>query len=190
MLPWNVEMVIWIDDALGIEVLGVAAGKTNFAHRLTTADWAEAKAFARAAGFPGHHLVARPEHEDDPRIHKGIADWTSLKEAFHWARGEAANGRAFLETDMRAHANPTRMENIRVAAEDLASKLSSLCPACGAPGFWTIERVAGLPCADCGAPTCETHAQVYGCLKCVHRVTRERTDLQYADPGRCDYCNP
>lgn len=189
MFSVNLEMIVWIDDSLSIEVVGVVSGKTNFAHRLA-ADWAEAEAFARTTGFPEHHLVVRPQNESDPRIRKSIADWDSLQEAFRWACTLAANGRAFLETDMRAHANPTRMENIRAAAENLTRKLSSPCPACGAPGFWTVERVAGLPCADCGAPTREIRAKVYGCLKCVHRVTRACTDLQYADPGRCDYCNP
>lgn len=189
MFSWNLEMIVWIDDSLGIEVVGAASGKTNFAQRLA-AHWAEAEAFARATGFPEHHLVVRPQAEADPRIRKGIADWDSLEEAFRWACTSAANGRAFLETDMRAHANPTRMENIRAAAEDLTRKLSSPCPACGVPGFWVIERVAGLPCAGCGAPTRETRAEVHGCLKCGHRLTRERTDRAYADPGRCDYCNP
>lgn len=82
------------------------------------------------------------------------------------------------------------MEMIRLAAEDLVAKLGSPCPACGAPGFWLIERVAGLPCGDCGASTRETRAEVHGCLKCAHRETRERPEPQYADPGRCDYCNP
>lgn len=59
-------------------VLEAASGKTNFAHRLT-ADWSEAEAFARAAGFPEHGLVVRPRHEDDPRIRKGIAGWQALR---------------------------------------------------------------------------------------------------------------
>jgi len=189
MLPWNVELLIWIDAERGLEVAGVAQGKTNFAH-LLAADWTAAEAFARQSGFPEHHLVVRPEAEEDARIRKGIAAWAELEAAFAWALAQSASRRVFLETDMRAHANPTRMENIRVAAEDLARKLCSLCPACAAPGFWLVERVAGLPCEDCGAPTRETRAEVHGCLKCAHRVTRERTDRQSADPGRCDYCNP
>ena len=188
MFPWNVEMIVWIDDSLGIEVVGAASGKTNFAHRLA-ADWAEAEAFARASGFPEHHLVARPEHEDDPRIHKGIADWTSLKEAFQWARGEAENGRAFIETDMRAHANPTRMETIAQATRDLAHKLCSRCPVCGAPGFQLAERVPGLPCEDCGAPTRQASAEIHRCAKCAHQVTVARPEA-VAPPQRCDYCNP
>ncbi len=189
MFPWNVEFLIFLDDERGLEVVGVAQGAANFSHLLTD-DWAAVEAFAKQAGFPAHHLVVRPEGEDDPRIRKGIAAWAELEAAFISALAESANGRVFVETDVRAHANPTRMDNIRLAAEDLVKKLSSFCPACGTPGFWIVERVVGLACADCGAPTRETRAEILGCLKCAHRETREQTDWQSADPGRCDYCNP
>ena len=189
MAPWNVEMIVWIDDISGIEVVGVASGKTNFSHLLTT-DWEQAEAFARATGFPEHGLVVRPRHEDDTRIRKGITDWETLRETFRWACSESDNGHAFLETDVRAHMNPMRMDIVAEATRNLARKLCSLCPACKTPGFQIVERVPGLPCKDCGAPTRETRAEVYGCLRCAHRVTRERTDQTYADPGRCDHCNP
>ena len=189
MLPWNVEFLVWIDDGRGLEVVGMAQGKTNFSH-LLTADWGAVETFARQSGFPAHHLVVRPEGQGDSRIRKGISVWAELKAAFAWALEQSANGRVFLETDVRAHANPTRMDNIRRAADDLARKLCSPCPACGAPGFWIVERVGGLACADCGAPTRETRAEVCGCRQCEYRLVRERTDRQYADPGRCDNCNP
>ncbi|MFY9343195.1 MAG: DUF6671 family protein [Planctomycetota bacterium] len=189
MLPWNVEVLVFIDEEAGLDLVGLAQGKANHVHSLT-GDWAQARAFAGQAEFPAHHLVVRPEGENDPRIRKGIAAWGEFEEAFASARAQSASGRVFLESDLRAHANPTRMEMIRLAAEDLAKRLLSPCPACGAPGFWVVERVAGLPCGDCGASTRETRAEVHGCLRCEHRETRERTDRQYADPGRCDCCNP
>jgi hypothetical protein len=189
MFLWNVEFLIWIDDRLDLEIVGVAQGKTNSAHVLA-ATWEDVEAFARQAGFPEHYLTVRPQDEHDSRLSKDIAEWEELREVFRRACAQAANGHAFIETDLRAHANPTRRENIRWAAEDLLKKLGSLCPACGAPGFWHVERIAGLPCGDCGAPTRETRAEVHGCLKCAHRETRKRTDRQHADPGRCDYCNP
>ena len=189
MFPWNVEFLIFIDDERNLEITGVAQGKASFAHLLAT-DWVAAEAFARQAGFPAHHLVVRPEGEDDPRLCKGIAAWTDLETAFARALEQSANRRVFLETDVRAHANPTRMENIRLAAEDLVKKLGSFCPACGTPGFWLVERIAGLPCSDCGAPTRETRAEVRGCIKCAQRLTQERSDRQFSDPARCDYCNP
>lgn len=189
LFPWNVELLVFIDDECGIEVTGMAQQATRFAH-LLTGDWEQAAQFARQAGFPAHHLVVRPQGQDDPRIEKGLASWTALEAAFYRARGEAENGQVFLENDLRAHAHPTRMDVIRLAAEDLAAKLNSPCPACAMPGFQVVERLRGLPCADCGTPTREIRADIHGCLKCAHRETRERAGVEHADPGRCDYCNP
>jgi len=189
LLPWNIELLLLIDDERGIEVTGVAQQSTRFDHLLTD-DWERAKQFAAQAGFPTHYLVVRPQCQDDSRVEKGIDTWAALEAAFQRARGQAENGQVFLESDVRAHAHPARMAVIRMAAEDLATKLNSLCPACGTPGFWTVERVAGLPCADCGAPTREIRAIINGCLQCDHRETHQQTGVEYADPGRCDYCNP
>lgn len=188
MFAWNVEMVVWIDDTRDIEVVGVASGKTNFSH-LLTADWEQAETFARTTGFPEHGLVVRPRHEDDPRIRKGIADWETLRETFRWACGEADNGCGFLETDVRAHMNPMRMEIIAQATRDLARKLCTLCPVCNTPGFQIVERVPGLPCEDCGTPTKEAQADIHRCIKCGHQVMVERPD-KVAPMSRCDFCNP
>ncbi len=189
MLPWNVEILLWIDDALGIEVLGRADGAANFAHRLAK-EWSDVEAFAGQSGFPEHQLVVRPEHDGDPRVRKGIANWQVLEAAFFEARALSENARVFVETDVRAHANPTRMLVIRRAAEDLAARLGSACPFCATPGFWVVERLAGLACADCAAPTQETIADVLGCVRCEHRETRQREGRLGADPAHCGYCNP
>lgn len=189
MLSWNVELLIFIDDGRGLEITGVAHAAANFDHQLVS-DLAGAEAFARKAGFPEHHLVVRPQGEDDQRIRKGIATWSALEDAFAVALSQSTNGRVFLETDVRAHANPTRMDNIRLAAVDLVRKISSLCPACGIPGFWIVERVEGLPCAQCSAPTRETRAEIHGCIKCSYRITRDCPGKPAVDPSRCNYCNP
>lgn len=189
MLPWNVEILVFIDGERDIEVVGHAQGAARHAHLLTN-DWQASVAFTSEADFPRHQLVVRPESENDSRMKKGIATWEGLEAAFAWAKTQSANGMVFLENDLRAHANPSRMERIREAAEDLVARLKSRCPACGAPGFWMVERIAGLPCADCGIPTRETRADVYGCVKCAHREVRERAKPSHADPSRCDYCNP
>lgn len=186
-LPWNAELLLLVDDLRGIEVAGWAQQATRFGHTLTD-DWREARRFAAEAGFPDHHLVVRPAQQDDVRVEKGIADWATLADAFARAQAAADNGLVFLEHDARAHAHPTRRDAIRLAAENLRDKLLSLCPACGTPGFWLIERLPGLPCADCGAPTREPSAEAWGCLKCAYREAR--TIAGQADPGRCDVCNP
>ena len=188
MLPWNRELLIWIDDRLGIEVIANSAGKTNFSHRLVES-WEEAADFARSAGFPEHHLVVRPEDENHPELRKGLADWPSLEDAVTWALNFAPNRRAFVETDMRAFANPTRLENIRLAAVDLGRRLSSFCPACSAPGFALAGQVRGLPCEDCGTPTNEVKADIHRCVRCEHQMLVER-EREYASARYCDYCNP
>lgn len=189
MTPWNTELIVFIDHIRSLEVVGLAQGCGNFSH-LRTNEWSVLEAFARNTGFPEQQLVVRPQDEYDQRIRKGIHTWPELEAALDWAAAEAGNGLACVETDGRAHANPLRMAMIGLAAKDLAAKLASLCPACGTPGYWQVDRVAGLRCADCGAPTRETHAQVYGCQKCVHRETHAISGTDYADPGRCDSCNP
>ena len=188
MLPWNRELLIWIDDRLVIEVIATSAGKTNLSHRLIESS-EEAEDFARLAGFPEHYLVIRPADENHPELRKGLADWASLEDAVTWALNFAPNRRAFIETDMRAFANPTRLETIRLAAEDLARRLTSLCPACSAPGFALAGQVRGLPCEDCGAPTNEVKADVHRCVRCEHQMLVER-EREYASARYCNYCNP
>lgn len=188
MLPTNRELLIWIDDRLGIEVVASSVGKTNLSHCLVES-WKEAENFARSAGFPEHHLVVRPVDENHPELRKGLADWDSLKDAVAWALDLAPNRHAFIETDMRAFANPTRMANIRLAAENLAQRLTSLCPACGAPGFFPSGQVRGLPCEDCGIPTSQAKADVHSCVRCEHQVLVNR-EREYAPARHCDYCNP
>ncbi len=187
--PWNVELLVLLDDDHGIELVGVAQGKAVFDHSLV-GSWDAACTFARKNAFPSHHLILRPEGENDPRIRKGIDSWAALEGHFARACEEAANGRVFLETDGRAQANPTRMALIGRAAENLVEKVRSRCPACSLPGFWVVERVPGLPCADCGEPTNEIQADVHACVKCPHRERRERTARHVADPAYCPHCNP
>jgi len=188
MLPYNNELLIWIDDRLGIEVVATWSGKTNFAHQVVNS-WADAEAFAKSAGFPEHHLIVRPKDENHPEFRKGLRDWSSLQEAVAWAMDLDPNRQAFIETDMRASVNPTRMENIRLAAEELARRLNSHCPSCDAPGFGKAGIIRGLPCEDCGLPTEEAKADIHRCVRCEHQsvVDRER---RFAAARYCGYCNP
>ena len=82
MLPWNSELLIWIDDRLGIEIVATSAGKTNFFHRLVDS-WVEAEDFARLVGFPEHRLVVRPADKNHPEFRKGLADWACFHRDQH-----------------------------------------------------------------------------------------------------------
>lgn len=188
MLPYNLELLVWIDDRLGIEVVASVSGRTNFAHKTVT-DWEEAKRFALSVGFPEHYLIVRPSDEHHPEFRKGLSDWDNLQEALNWALNSSPARQAFIETDMRAFANPTRMQNIQRAAETLAHKLLTLCPACGTPGFAKSSVIRGLPCEDCGQPTEEAKADIHRCVRCEYQTVIER-ETGFATAGKCGYCNP
>ena len=189
MLPWNVEMLVLVDERWGIEVTATAQAPGRSAH-LRSADWPAVEAFARREGFPDHALVMRPHDQDDPRMRKGIATWQALETAFHACAAASPERCVFVEHDLRAFANPTRMANIGNAAHDLLQRLSSRCPACGAPGYWVTHRTPGLPCRECGTPTRLPAGETLGCLKCSHVEHRPAGDPRGADPQHCDQCNP
>lgn len=123
-------------------------------------------------------------------MRKGVSEWSELKEAYEWAKDISPDGSVFLETDMRAFANPTRMSIIAKAAEVLAKKINSFCPRCNAPGYSIKESLAGLRCRACGQKTENFYADVYSCELCEHTETKERENLTAADPMYCGYCNP
>jgi hypothetical protein len=189
LFAWNIELLVLIDDRLGIEVVGIAQGIGRSSH-LQTDDWQAVESFASSEGFPQHHLVMRPEGQNDARIHKGIADWTRLRACFDECLAQSSNRQVFVETDLRAFANPTRMQQIERAAQDLLQRIQSRCPVCQAPGYWVTERQPGLPCSDCGLPTAIYCNEVRQCVGCRHQSVQARTDVTAADPRHCPSCNP
>ena len=189
LFPWNVEVLILIDDRLAIEIVAVAQGPAQSGH-VHTKDWKEVEVFARKEGFPAHQMVIRPRDQHDPRITKGIANWDQLREKFDESQAMSSNGKVFVEADLRAFGNPTRMKRIGEAAEDLLKRLQSHCPACNHPGFWIVARQAGLPCGVCRTPTSTYVSEIRECPSCHHRTTTIREDLRVADPANCPRCNP
>ncbi|MDO9159062.1 MAG: hypothetical protein Q7U45_06335 [Burkholderiaceae bacterium] len=189
LFPWNIELLVLVDDILGVEVVGIAQGPACNQTGVV-ADWAAAERLALEAGFPTHWLVVRPNGEDDPRVIKGIASWPALRTAFEAAQAQSDGGLVWLESDLRAMANPSRQALIVQAGHDLVRRWRSLCPVCAAPGFWPVAVVRGLPCAACGTPTRERQGERWACVRCTHTLERALTGAQRADPSRCDRCNP
>jgi len=189
MFPWNVELLVWLDDSLGIEVVSMAQGAARSAH-LQSGDWVEVEAFAARIDFPSHQLILRPQNQHDPRIHKGIADAARLKACFDECLAQSSNQQVFVEVDLRAFANPSRMRTIEQAARDLLARIQSRCPECETPGYWVTERLPGLPCSGCGLPTSSYRTEVWSCLRCEHQSQKARTDRTHTEPSHCDYCNP
>ena len=188
LMPWNIELLVWLDDAHQIEVVGMAQGPARSLHR-GLRSWPELEKFAHEAGFPEHHLVLRPQSEDDPRTRKGLHAWAELERAFDACQREASNQMVYAENDHRAFGSPTRQAMIVRATADLLQKLQSTCPQCTLPGFAVSGHTPGLPCRLCGHPTRLARAYTWRCASCGHHRD-EPVRQAHADPGRCDHCNP
>jgi len=188
-MPWNTEVVLWLDRGSGLEVTGFAHSPAQSLHRMVSS-LPELERFAAEAGFPEHQLVLRPDHPEHPAMHKGLRDHEALTKAFHLAQALSAHGGVFVENDLRAFANPTRQKTILQATDQLIQKLLSLCPNCATPGYWLSEQIPGLPCRDCGQLTRLAKAEIWRCPKCPHEEQRTHHKPTWADPARCDFCNP
>ena len=185
------ELVLLIDRETGLELAGNYAGpETNFAH-VVVSSLAEARAFAERSGFPAHGLIVMACQDGQPApallIDKEVTDADRLEATVRETLRLC--GAAYIEADMRAHRNPTRMTAIARATRDLVRRFNSRCPRCSWPGFDVTRRIPGLRCSECSTPTRRTLAEQVGCLHCGHLEERP-TSTPAADPGECDVCNP
>jgi hypothetical protein len=148
-------------------------------------------AFAARMGFPQHHLVLKPQRQwgSGDAVHKGIKDSDTLSATSERMLSE--HGALWVESDLRAMANPTRMGVIREAAERFATELARTCPHCGLFHFAVCEALWGLPCSQCGFSTRSPRAYLRSCRGCGHQQEAPRPDQKtFEDPQSCDLCNP
>jgi len=185
--PWlpfgaaGVETLGFVDAGRGLELtLSAVSRRTNFAHH-DVQDGEDLAPFLARVGFPAHALVVKGT--DGNAMTTGVADRATLS--------RLAQPGTRLETDMRAHLNPTRMAAIRALGARLATQLACLCPACTCPGWGQIDVERGLPCSSCGSATQGVQAIIDGCSACGHQQSRPRPDgVTAAEPANCDWCNP
>lgn len=183
------EMLVLVDRANNLQIAARALStETNFNAR-DVASENELMAFAQEVGFPAHGLILRRSQTSFEGIIKGITSAHDLRDGFNRLMSEY--GRVYVETDMRAHLNPTRMKVIEEATLNLLDKLGSLCPQCQTPGYSVTQAKKGLPCGLCGMPTATVRSHVYTCTHCAfsHEVDFPGGQTTQ-DPMYCDFCNP
>ena len=185
----NDELVMLLDTKNNLEIVArELSTETNFAAQ-TIKNEAELIDFAESVQFPSHGIILRKAEKDYSKIYKGITNWDDLK--LHFEEIKKENGTAYIETDMRALFNPTRMKNIQKATQKLIEKMKSCCPSCQTPGFDVTEVILGLPCEWCGKPTASTLKYQLTCKKCSH--TEEQLyplNKSVESPEFCNACNP
>ena len=195
LLPVGHEWLCFVDRRDGLVISEqLLSRSTNYSS--CRGDNPEAIAgWLQQVGFPSHGLMVRPLEATPATgagwLAKGVHSPPQLAALMAEAVRRSPLRQAWLETDMRAHCNPTRRRAIRQLAFRLVRRVASPCPACRAPGWGPVDTTAGLPCRDCGLATALVKAEVLGCSVCTHRQSRPRPDGQaWADPMHCAYCNP
>jgi predicted Zn-ribbon and HTH transcriptional regulator len=183
------EFILLIDKKNNLEIIArELSTSTNFGgDDIKTKQ--ELLAFAKQSLFPSHGLILRKEKDNIETITKDFKDLNHLEEVF--LSMQSKYGSVFIETDMRAMMNPTRMEVIGLATQRLIEKISSRCPECEIPGFSITETKSGLPCGLCGFPTQSTLYHVLTCANC--EFTRREmfpNKKEKEEPMYCDNCNP
>jgi hypothetical protein len=188
-VPADEEILVFKDGKNNIEVIHrEISTETNFSGA-EVKDLRELDDFAAKAGFPEHGLILRNGKDRSDMLEKGIISPIRLHEVFQ--RIMKQSGSIYVETDMRAMFNPTRMKVIERATAKLLEKIVSCCPVCGWPGFTVKDVKEGLPCLDCGTPTRSILALVSRCNRCSHTEARMHPhDKSHEDPMYCDQCNP
>lgn len=188
-VPANDEFLILIDKKNNLEIIARnLSTETNF-NASTVTNLKQLKDFAEAAKFPSHGLILKKAEHDFTGMVKGITDWETLHSTFNYFIETFQS--AYIETDMRAMHNPTRMETIKQATLNLVEKVKSTCPQCETPGFDVVAVNKGLPCQLCGLPTRSTLSYTYTCAKCAYTKQEMYPNKKtFEDPIYCDYCNP
>jgi hypothetical protein len=192
LLACGQELLLYIDPEHGVEVVEQRLElRTNYSQLQVGPD-DDIAGWLRQVGFPSHGVIARPAswRLGDP-LWKGLTSATALSAAMAACRAADADGRIQLETDMRAHRNPTRMASIARLGVALVRRLRTPCPNCGLPGWGLQEQRSGLPCSWCGEPTALCLEEIWGCPHCGESRSQARRDgLAAADPAHCSWCNP
>ena len=192
LLPCDQEILYFIDRKRGFHLHMVhVSEKTNYQMQALDS-LEELIKFSEAAQFPSHALIVRPNNRADSKLlFKGIETPAALEEAFKECLKASTDGKIWVETDMRAQFNPSRMAVIGELADKLAQRLATPCPQCAAPGWGRVRVEKGLHCEYCDQATEMVAREIHGCVLCDYTEALPRSDgLKAAPQMHCGWCNP
>ncbi len=183
------ELVMLYDKINNIEIFGKSVSlETNY-NQSEVCTLEEAISFSKTALFPSHALILRDYKGSTSYISKGITSELELLTQVQVLLNN--NGSAWLETDMRAHLNPKRLQVIKLATFNLVDKIKSKCPQCHAIGFWVSSVKKGLICMQCSLPTESTLSHIYSCYRCDYKEEKLYPNKKKKEDSMfCNYCNP
>lgn len=188
-LPFHEELIYFRDLKNDFEVTEVIySTETNYAYR-EVKTLQELLDFAGTAKFPSHGLILRDSRSDAKHTVKGIHSLYELIAQYIYINENY--GTVWVETDMRAHHNPSRQNVIHELTLKLIQRLKSNCPNCAIPGYGRVGATTGLTCRSCGMPTQSIKAYELKCVKCEHSSSEFVEHIAKGeDPMYCQFCNP
>ncbi|CAB4576496.1 unannotated protein [freshwater metagenome] len=186
----DVEWIAYVDLEQNIELAEYFVSTEIVAvQKIWTQELDLAKLIAEA-DLPNHALIAKANHQGKFWSAKSLTNPAELNAAIASFQELAWPVDLILESDYRAMHSPSRQKNITQAANKLAERLATNCPACSGLGFGLVGHKFGLPCTGCSELATEAiSADRFGCLFCseVQVVSRGITSI---DPANCQICNP
>ena len=181
----GIESLHFVDSENNFE-LTVSDSTTDINyHQKLISSVGECLQFAKKVGFPQQGVILVGRQGDNLLVKKDF--WSEHELAL--TMQDLTNYTVTIETDMRAHRNPMRMQHIFKVALKLAHRLNDLCPQCEAPGWGMIDVQKGLPCEHCGAKTPLASHTILGCTKCDFE-RKEPIKITHNSTEFCQSCNP
>ncbi len=181
------EVLIFIDETLGLEVVEGNVAASGLPPGRTIASTDDGLRYAKSVGFPEQGVLLRSGKSGE-HVRKDVRRMDALAEVLDELLS-TEGGPVTIAPDYRSHRCPSRAQVIAELATTMARRLATPCPVCQTPGFGRVDVERGLGCADCGQPTGVIAADIDGCGACSHTVRIPRME-QRASPQWCDFCNP
>ncbi len=182
------EWMVFMDLENKIEVYERKLSTTTvqFAKSFTTPT--QAIDFLSSVDFPQQRVFIHAEEQ----LYRTAVYPNDLPEAIEVIKSLIAQReKCWITSDLRAHANPSRMKVIEGVTEKLINRLLTTCPSCSTLGYGREEVKRGLPCAQCHFPTSGIQADIYVCAQCGHREEKNESDYPKSqNPMYCLICNP
>lgn len=184
----DIELMAFVDVEREITLVENLRSMEIIASRSVVRKGDDVQDFLTKVDFPHHKLIVKSLDAPPSFLIKGVDHMATLNKSL--AKGFKDFPELVIESDLRAHCSPSRMENIAKLAQRLALRLSNLCPDCSTPGWGVIDVERGLPCSECGEISEDApKAEILGCCKCSFSE-RGKELAESIDPSRCDLCNP
>jgi len=186
------ELMVFVDDEYDLIIFESLIDDNPCFEHLVTSDFEQVKGFLERVGFPAQGVIISASGQEKARVFfKGLKTLKDVEIAFQEASSLDKDQSILIQTDMRAHFNPRRMEKIAELAAKLCKRIRSPCPKCTSPGFGKPGSTKPLPCSSCGEPTSMASGRFFECVSCDYSEFKGREDgLKSADPLHCPCCNP